>query len=140
MSNEETIGMIKVEDAISNLKNQILRFAEGTEPDLALKMAIEALQERKQCNWKAITKRPMTDEERADWEERLGCDIEDEEAVIFENLPEDGKAVLVCTRYGYIYIDTLFSDYQGCFFEDAGDMESVIAWMPLPKPYKEGDK
>lgn len=38
--------MIKVEDAISNLKNQMLRFAEGTEPDLALKMAIKALTQK----------------------------------------------------------------------------------------------
>lgn len=45
--------MIKVEDAISNLKNQILRFAEGTEPDLALKMAIKALEER----WIPVTER-----------------------------------------------------------------------------------
>lgn len=42
---------IKVEDAISNLKNQMMRFEEGTEPDLALKMAIEALKERKTGKW-----------------------------------------------------------------------------------------
>lgn len=43
--------MIKVEEAISNLQNQILRFEKGTEPDLALQMAIEALQERKTGKW-----------------------------------------------------------------------------------------
>lgn len=37
--------MIKAEDAISNLKNQIMRFEKGTEPDLALKMAIRALEQ-----------------------------------------------------------------------------------------------
>lgn len=123
---------------IDNLRNDIGSAYDDADQSpmwYALGMAIEALQP-----WREITKRPMTDEERADCEERLGCDIEDEDAVIFENLPEDGKAVLVCTRYGYIYIDTLFSDYQGCFFEDAGDMESVIAWMPLPEPYKEEGK
>lgn len=42
---------IKVEDAIANLKYQMMRFAEGTEPDLALKMAIKALEERKTGKW-----------------------------------------------------------------------------------------
>ena len=102
------------------------------ELDEALGLAIEAMQP-----WRVITKRPMTDEERIAVEESLGCDIEDEDAVVFGNLPEDGKEVLVCTWYGHIYIDTLYSDDQGCYFEDAGDMEGVIAWMPLPEPYKE---
>ena len=37
------------EEAISNLENQMLRFAEGTEPDLALQMAIQALKEKTPC-------------------------------------------------------------------------------------------
>lgn len=118
MTNDEAIAIL---DTIPTIGEQVD----------ALEMAIEALQP-----WRVITKRPMTDEERADSEERLGCDIEDEDAVIFCNLPEDGKEVLVCTWYGHIYIDTLYSDYQGCYFEEAGDMEGVIAWMPLPQPYK----
>lgn len=129
------------EEAIQELQDQMNgEIAEYGEENIgytieAYEMAIEALQ-----HWRVITKRPMTDEERIDYAERLGCDIEDEDAVIFYNLPEDGQEVLVCTRYGYIYIDTLFSDYRGCFFEDAGDMESVIAWMPLPEPYKEASE
>lgn len=119
MTNDEAIAIL---DTIPTIGEQVD----------ALEMAIEALQP-----WRVITKRPMTDEERADAAERLGCDIEDEDAVIFCNLPEDGKDVLVCTWYGHIYIDTLYSDDQGCYFEDAGDMEGVIAWMPLPEPYKE---
>ncbi len=43
--------MIKVEDAIANLQYQILRFEEGTEPYIALQMAIEALEERKTGKW-----------------------------------------------------------------------------------------
>lgn len=42
---------IKVEDAIANLKNQMMRFEEGTEPDLALQMAIKALEECKPGKW-----------------------------------------------------------------------------------------
>ena len=51
--------MIRVEEAISNLKNQMLRFAEGTEPDLALQMAIKALEESR---WIPVTEK-LPDEE-----------------------------------------------------------------------------
>lgn len=46
--------MIKVEDAISNLKNQVLRFEKGTEPDLAIQMAIKALEDSR---WIPVTER-----------------------------------------------------------------------------------
>ena len=56
--------MIKVEDAISNLKYQILRFEEGTEPYLALQMAIKALEERKRSEETSqSTKKTWTAEE-----------------------------------------------------------------------------
>ena len=100
--------------------------------DEALGLAIEAMQP-----WRVITKRPMTFVEKKDYAESIGWEIAEEDAFIYGNLPEDGKEVLVCTWYGHIYIDKLYSDDQGCYFEDAGDMEGVIAWMPLPEPYKE---
>lgn len=100
--------------------------------DEALGLAIEAMQP-----WRVITKRPMTFVEKKDYAESIGWEIAEEDAFIYGNLPEDGKEVLVCTWYGHIYIDTLYSDDQGCYFEDAGDIEGVIAWMPLPEPYKE---
>ena len=46
--------MIKVEDAIANLKYQILRFEKGTEPYIALQMAIKALEESR---WIPVTER-----------------------------------------------------------------------------------
>jgi hypothetical protein len=100
--------------------------------DEALGLAIEAMQP-----WRVITKRQMTFVEKKDYAESIGWEIAEEDAFIYGNLPEDGNEVLVCTWYGHIYIDTLYSDDQGCYFEDAGDMEGVIAWMPLPEPYKE---
>lgn len=27
--------------------------------------------------------------------------------------------------------------YDGCYFEENGDMDGIIAWMPLPEPPKE---
>lgn len=86
--------------------------------------------------WTPITTRPMDEEERLEWSEKLGYDIEYEEAVIYEHLPDDGQEVLTCSRYGRIAIDTFENDNDGCYFEENGDMDGIIAWMPLPEPYK----
>lgn len=86
--------------------------------------------------WKIITKRPMDEEERKEWEEMMGVKITDDEAFIYSNLPGDGMAVLVCTEWGHIYIDELYRDEYGVYFEENGDMDGIAAWMPLPDPYK----
>lgn len=85
--------------------------------------------------WNVIHKRPMTEDERAEWSERLGYDIEYEDAYIYSNLPDDGQDVLVSTQYGRVYVDTFYQD-EGCYFEENGDMEGIVAWMPFPEPYK----
>ena len=88
--------------------------------------------------WIPITSRPMTEEERKEYSERTGYDIEYDEAVIFVScLPDDGQEVLTCNRYGYIDIDTFHNDPDyGCYFEKNGDMDGIVAWMPLPDPYR----
>ena len=90
--------------------------------------------------WIPIETRPMDEEERAEWSEKLGYDIEYEEAVIYTSqLPDDGQEVLTCNRYGHIRTDTFANDPDyGCFFEEYGEMDGIVAWMPLPKPYEEG--
>lgn len=88
--------------------------------------------------WNEIHKRPMTDEERKEWSERLGYDIEYDEAYIYSNLPDDGQEVLVSTQYGRVYVDTFYQD-DGCYFEESEDMDGILAWMPLPEPYREGN-
>ena len=92
--------------------------------------------------WIPVTARPMDEEERAEWSEKLGYDIEYEEALIFTSqLPDDGQEVLVCGRYGRIWIDKFENDPDyGCSFEENGDMDGITAWMPLPEPYKEERK
>lgn len=91
--------------------------------------------------WIPITSRPMDDEERNEWSEKLGYDIanDDGEALIFTSqLPDDGQEVLVCGRNGRVWIDTFMNDPDyGCYFEENGDMDGIVAWMPLPKPYRE---
>lgn len=85
--------------------------------------------------WHVIKKRHMTNDERIEWSERLGYNIEDEEAFIYANLPDDGQEVLVSTQYGNVCTDTLYQDEDGCYFEENGDMDGIVAWMPLPQPY-----
>ena len=87
--------------------------------------------------WNVITKRPMDAEEREFWEVEIG-EIADEDAYLYENLPEEGEEVLVCTQFGRVFIDTFCGD-EGCYFEEYGEMDGIVAWRPLPEPYKEVD-
>ena len=87
--------------------------------------------------WHVISKRPMDEDERKEWSERLGYDVEYEDAYIYSNLPDDGEKVLVCSSWGNVGIDTFYNDCEGAYFEENGDMDGIVAWMPLPEPYKE---
>lgn len=49
-----------------------------------------------------------------------------------ERLPEDGKEVL-CTDGKYIYLVEYDADLDAAF----GEVDGIIEWRPLPKPYKE---
>lgn len=92
-----------------------------------------------ESRWIPLTVRPMDEEERLEWCEKLGYDIEYEDAVIYTSqLPDDGQEVLTCNRYGHIATDKFANDPDyGCFFEEYGEMDGIVAWMPLPEPYEE---
>lgn len=91
----------------------------------------------KRGQWIPIKTRPMDEEERREWSEKLGYDLEDSDAVIFTSLPDDGQTVLTSNRYGHVCVDIFCNDEDGCYFEDNGDMDGILAWMPLPEPYHE---
>lgn len=92
--------------------------------------------------WIPIKSRPADEEELKDIAERLGIELEDlqddERDIYVSPLPEDDEEVLVCTSYGHVYIDTFYVEDEGCYFEINGEMDGIVAWMPLPEPYKEG--
>lgn len=48
-----------------------------------------------------------------------------------ENPPEDGQTVL-CTDGEYVYLVEYDADLDAPF----GDMDGIIAWQPLPEPYR----
>ena len=50
---------------------------------------------------------------------------------VHDKLPEEGHSYLVCLEDGDIFED----DYYSYGWDDWGD--EVVAWMPLPEPYKE---
>lgn len=102
---------------------------------------IEIMDMQNRGGWIPVTARPMDNEERLEWSEKLGYDIEYNEALIYTSqLPDDGQEVLTCDRYGNVKIDTFESDPDyGCYFDENGDMDGIVAWMPLPEPYKGGD-
>lgn len=84
--------------------------------------------------WIRVESRPMDEEERAYYS--------DDEAIIYCcQLPEHGQEVLVCNRYGHVWIDTFDDDPDyGVGFEMNGGMDGIVGWMPLPEPLKEGKK
>jgi hypothetical protein len=59
---------------------------------------------------------------------------------VSEKLPEEGKEVLTCSNGVFIEIQSLENSHGNIYWEnqngDWSDIDEVIAWMPLPKPYK----
>lgn len=101
---------------------------------------VPTVEERK-TEWIPVKTRPMDEEERKEWSEKVGYELEGDDAVIYtSNLPDDGQECIVCTKWGNVFIDTFQNDPDyGCAFEEHGDMDGITAWMPLPKPWK-GEK
>ena len=82
--------------------------------------------------WNPIKSRPMDDEEREYYSERIGYVLSDDEAVIYDScLPDDGQNVLVCYEWGGVGVEHFCNDEHGCYFEENGDMDGIVAWMPL---------
>lgn len=90
----------------------------------------------KHGRWIPVKFRPMDSEEREYWEEQIGEELADADAVMFDcPMPKDGQEILVSYRK-WISMDKCEID-GGCYgLEGNGDWDGVIAWMPQPKPYE----
>lgn len=87
--------------------------------------------------WIPVKFRPMDLEEREYWEEQFWEELADEDAVMFDcPMPEDGQEILVSYRK-WISMDKCEIDGGYYGLEGNGDWVDVMAWMPLPEPYKE---
>ena len=92
--------------------------------------------------WIPIKLRPMTEEEKQHFKEHYGEEPLDEEAVVFNcHMPYDRQEILLSYHGGYVCIDQCEVDDNFYGLKGVGDWDGVIAWMPLPEPYKaESDK
>jgi len=52
-------------------------------------------------------------------------------------LPDDEQEILITTKGGYVEYDTCYVDDDGYYLDGGRDWRDIIAWMPLPEPYKE---
>lgn len=91
--------------------------------------------------WVPIKYEKLTEEEAKKEAKKYGLALED----VIDSwryacpLPEDGQDVLVTTRcWGYLQITTFYRDEEGAeYFEEYEDEGDLLAWMPLPGPYKD---
>lgn len=94
-------------------------------------MAIDAT---KQTAWIPIKYHEITEIERKengypkDWVYFLDCEM-----------PQDGQEILVQAKNGEIRWDVCYED-DGFSLDSGWDWkDDIIAWMPLPEPYKGGE-
>lgn len=61
---------------------------------------------------------------------------------VSERLPEVGKGVLLTTTFPTLVIGWLKSDGKWLIYENDGNsfQDYITAWMPLPEPYREGER
>ena len=100
--------------------------------DNSIKIVQKVAEEYKD-GWIPIKTRPMTEEEKEYYSEYLS----EGNGMIYDcPLPDDGQEVLITSKYGSVDKTTFYTDC-GYYFENYEDYDEVIAWQPLPEPYKE---
>lgn len=55
-----------------------------------------------------------------------------------EKLPENGHSVLICGIHGWIDVGWYIRETWMTGFSAAEIVKEVVAWMPLPEPYRKG--
>ena len=137
MTREEAVTIIQAFKFIVDFEDYSDRL------EIAIDKAIEALkEERPHGEWIPITYRPMDEEKYEEFRSEFG-EIPIEDRKMFScHMPEDDQEILICTSFGGVSQDRCAIDeLYGYALETHGDWDGVIAWMPLPEPYKkEGDE
>lgn len=84
--------------------------------------------------WIPIKTRPLTEEEKEYYKERGAYYFDS----IFDcHLPEDGQEVLITTNNGAVEKVAFYNEGDdGSYFENYEGEGEVLAWQPLPEPYK----
>ena len=89
--------------------------------------------------WHPIETRPLTDEELRYYYDTYGADSVPD-SMLCGKMPEDDQMILITYRMKNgdlcVAVDTCTCDEWGYYLEDFEDFDRVIAWAPLPEPYK----
>ena len=137
---EDALLAFDASDAIQELQYELeqSRYYEEFwkhEAEEALKKFQVAIANKPQ--WITFESRPMNDEERKYYSEMTEFEMYDDAVIYCSQLPEGGQEVLVCDKYGNVWQDIFCNDPNyGVGFETHGDMDGLVAWMPMPEPYK----
>lgn len=96
-------------------------------------LRVEHEKNSKEDSWIKVGYREMTREEAEEFGVETDCWMYD------CDLPEDNTEVLITSAYGDVDKVEFCRDVDGaCWFDGYEDFDDVIAWMPVPEPYKEG--
>lgn len=137
------------EEAIEVLQRGLDILGEYADSDLgeAHRVAISALSENK---GDLISRQAVLDElEKWDWQDLYlpihfkqilddvpSVENKGEWIPVIERLPEEHEEVLTCSLGGFIAIQSIELNYWENQHGEWSDMDEVIAWQPLPEPYK----
>lgn len=124
--------MIDERKLIKYLRCNKYQFVLNVREEEILDKIIKAIDEQpKVCEWIPIKYHKTTDDD--------GIDKEQFPLMLDCTLPEDDTEIIVCAKNGSVFADMFFND-DGCYLESGFDIiEDIIAWMPVPEPYK-GDE
>lgn len=100
--------------------------------DMIEQLLADLEQDEKENGWIPVKYHQISEKERA--EEFLSKDIQ---YMLDCKMPDDGQEILV-TNGETTWQDTCFIDSNGYYLDGGYDWIDIMAWMPLPKPYKEG--
>ena len=108
----------------------------GTQQEVCKFLAnlMDVLEKQITDGWIPIKTRQMTEKEKEHYIS-IGWSEDSLDYIYNCLLPDDGQEVLITDSMGNVELDTFCSD-DGCYFECNCDADEVIAWMPLPQPYK----
>lgn len=96
---------------------------------------LQEVAEEYKGGWIPVKTRPMTEEEKEYYSEYL---FEGNRLIYECPLPDGGQEVLITSKYGSVEKTTFYTDC-GNYFESYEDYDEVMAWMPIPEPFKERD-
>ena len=129
--------MSHIKDRLIQLKNEVENtgngayFSKNNISKIVELLLTDLEQDEKENGWIPVKYHQISEKERA--EEFISKDIQ---YMLDCKMPDDGQEILV-TNGETTWQDTCFIDSNGYYLDGGYDWIDIMAWMPLPKPYKE---